>query len=123
MKSSALRPALLRSPELFDYAATPSVRRADADEIARLGTHTWATSTYMPNFRFAPQAGQWYDRDGQRVDERQVRVAVIRALSAASVAFDGADIALGLDILKATTDPIKALGLDGYRTPAAVEGR
>ena len=65
---------------------------------------------------FARSTGQWYintyyaapgDKDRERVvtmpkriDEREVRVWVVQALQHYGVPFVGADIALGLDILK-----------------------
>lgn len=83
MKSLNVRNALVRSSELFT---------GRCPKIAR----------YLYN----ADNGQWTDEEtGNRIDERAIRVRVVRALTAYCRAlpfeYTGADISLGLDILRA----------------------
>jgi hypothetical protein len=68
--------------------------------LRRLGEsrHDWRLET-TPRTSYDTKHGQWF-LDGVKVDERAVRLKVLRGLIEARCWFDGADVALSLDLLK-----------------------
>ena len=75
------------------------------EEIVRLGEprHYWRVRL-DPRVSFDPTHGQWL-LDGLKTDERVVRSVVVKSFLGRRHNFNGADIALALDVLKVVEGP------------------
>jgi hypothetical protein len=104
MQSRDILAILIESTELFTKTIFEA-RHRTPEEIERFGEprHYWR-ARLEPRARYDTKYGQW-TLDTTEVDERVIRNVAVQALFATRRSFNGADIALALDVLKATIDP------------------
>ena len=100
MKSRLIRSRLQNSDALFIHTIEDVPPRSPEMEWSH-GKAPLAQDNYTPLYGYSTKTGQWFVRGtAAKVDERTVRVAVVKAFGQFTD-FDGADIALAMDILKA----------------------